>query len=146
MDKIDFKEMPQEFPLCTRRDCEQHETCLHWLAYEQHAVMERAYFYDARWFDEHGGTEACTHFADCKPVEYAVGFEHIFDDMPKVKAESLRQKLLEHFGAFTYYRYRRGEYIIPPSVQQYITTTAKELGITTPIQFRRMESHIYWPR
>lgn len=41
---IDFEEMPASFTLCTRKDCERHDTCLHWLAYEQHPVMERMYF------------------------------------------------------------------------------------------------------
>ncbi len=144
MNKIDFDEMPASFTLCTRKDCERHGTCLHWLAYDQHPVMERAHFYDARWFDQNGGTEACTHYADSTPIEYAAGFEHIFDEMPKVKADMLRKSLLSYYGDFTYYRYRRGEYLMSPNVQEHIIATAKELGITTPIQFRRKECRICW--
>lgn len=142
--KIDFKEMPSTFTLCTRTDCARHESCLHWLAYDKHPVMERMYFYDSRWFDLHGGTDACPHYADCTPIVYAAGFERIFDDMPKAKAEDLRQSLLRHFGAYTYYRYRRGEFLMSPDAQEYILSTAKELGITTPIRFRKKENHHRW--
>ncbi len=52
--------------------------------------------------------------------------------------------MLAHYGAYTYYRYRRGEYLMPPDVQDYIRKTAKELGIETTITFRNEHQRISW--
>lgn len=105
---IDIKDMPGNFALCTQGECPRHETCLHWLAYEAKPVEKEIRMYDTRYQAEHG-TDNCEDYADSTPLVYAEGFERIFDQMPKAKAESLRKHLLNHYGAYKYYRYRRGE-------------------------------------
>lgn len=140
---IDLKDMPGNYPLCTQSGCPRHETCLHWLAYDAKPVEKEIRIYDPRWQEQHGLAD-CEDYADSTPIVYAQGFEHIFDEMPKAKAESLRSRLLAHYGAYTYYRYRRGEYLMPPEVQDYIRKTAKNLGIETTITFRKEHQRICW--
>ena len=135
MKHIDFTGMPVHFTFCHREDCEHHANCLHWLAYVQSPAKERSFFFDPRWIDANGGTSQCPKYLDSEPLTYARGFKHIYDAMPKAKAALLRQRLLQHFGDYNYYRYRRGEYVMSPEVQQVIRDTAAELGIDTPITF-----------
>ena len=144
MTKIDLKYMPKDFTFCSREDCKRHETCLHWRAYVERPIVERAYFYDHRWIEEQGGTELCPNYADSAPVTFACGFRHIFDCMPKTQAAELREKLLELYGEYNYYRFCRGEFLTPPAVQQTILRIAKELDITAPIQFHATETMPYW--
>lgn len=140
---IDIKDMPGNYLLCTQSKCPRHRTCLHWLAYEAKPVEKDIRMFDPRWQEEKG-IDSCEEYADSTPIVYAQGFEHIFDEMPKAKAESLRSHLLAKYGAYTYYRYRRGEYLMPPEVQEYIRNTAKKLGIETTITFRKEEKRISW--
>lgn len=140
---IDLKEMPGNYIFCTQSGCPRCNTCLHWLAYEAKDIDKTLTIYDPR-RQEQQGLESCEDYADSTPITYAEGFENIFDEMPMAKAEALRAKLLAHYGEFTYYRYRRGEYLMPPEVQEYIRSTAKELGITTPIIFRKEHQRIKW--
>lgn len=94
MPPTELNNMPEGFTLCACNDCERHEACLHWIAYKEHPQRERANFYDPRRFDENGGTAACNNYADSAPVKYAIGFEHIFDEMPKAIRPYLLARLL----------------------------------------------------
>lgn len=144
MTKLDLKHMPKDFTFCSREDCKRHETCLHWRAYMERPVVERAYFYDHRWIEKQGGTEQCPRYMDSTPVEYACGFKDIYDIIPKAKANELRDRLMTEFGEYNYYRYCRGEFLTPPAVQERILQIAKELGITTSIQFHRKVAMPCW--
>lgn len=64
--------------------------------------------------------------------------------LPKVKAEELRSSLVAQFGLYNYYRYRRGEFLMTPEIQETITRIASELGIGTPIVFDYTEERIHW--
>ena len=140
---IDLKEMPGNYVFCTQSGCPRCNTCLHWLAYEAKAIDKTLTIYDPR-RQEQQGLENCEDYADSTPITYAEGFENIFDEMPMAKAEALRTKLLAHYGKYLYYRYRRGEFLMPPEVQDFIRTTAKELGIETPIAFGKEHQRINW--
>ena len=144
MQTLDLTGMPVHFTLCQRENCERHDTCLHWLAYVQSPMRKFSFFYDPRWIDANGGTAQCSEFIDASPVTYAKGFEHLYEDMPKSKADLLRHKLLNHFGDYNYYRYRRGEFLMPPVVQQYIRDAAAELGITSTITFDHEQQLFCW--
>ena len=135
MDKLNLKYMPKDFTLCSREDCKRKETCLHWRAYMEQPVMERAYFYDHRWIEKQGGTEQCPCYLDSAPVEFVCGFKYIFDSIPKAQASALKTMLIAEFGEYNYYRYCRGEFLTPPAVQERILQIAKELDIIVPIIF-----------
>lgn len=144
MTKLNLKYMPADFTFCSRKDCKRHETCLHWRAYMERPVMERAFFYDHRWIEAQGGTEKCPNYTDSTPVSYVCGFKNIFDSIPKTQATELRDRLIGIYGEYNYYRYFRGEFLTPPSVQETILRTAKELDISTAIQFHATETMPYW--
>ena len=141
---IDFKDMPKQFTFCSRKDCPRRMNCLHWIAYMEHPVVKQAYFYDHRWIDENGGTEQCPCYTDSTPVAYARGFVKLMRTLPRAKAEELRSMLVEQFGLYNYYRYRRGEFLMTPEIQERITRIASELGIGTPLVFDSIEGRTHW--
>lgn len=141
---IDFKDMPKQFTFCSRKDCPRRMNCLHWIAYMEHPVVKQAYFYDHRWIDKNGGTEQCPCYTDSTPVAYACGFTNVMKSLPRAKAEELRSMLVEQFGLYNYYRYRRGEFLMTPEIQETITRIASELGIDTPLVFDGKEERTYW--
>ena len=140
---IDFKYIPKQFTFCSREDCQRRMNCLHWMAYIEHPVVKQAYFYDHRWIEENGGTEQCPCYTDSTPVAYACGFTNLMKSLPKAKAEELRSSLVAQFGLYNYYRYRRGEFLRTPEIQETITRIASELGIGTPIVFDYTEERIH---
>lgn len=141
---IDFKDMPKQFTFCSRKDCLRRMNCLHWIAYMEHPVVEQAYFYDHRWIDKNGGTEQCPCYTDSTPVVYACGFINVMKSLPRAKAEELRSSLVSQFGLYNYYRYRRGEFLMTPEIQETITRIASELGIDTPLVFDSIEERTHW--
>ena len=144
MTKLELKYMPKDFTFCSREDCKRHETCLHWRAYVERPVVERAYFYDHRWIEEQGGTEQCPCYLDSTPVTFVCAFKNIFDNMPKTLATELRARLIAEYGEYNYYRYCRGEFLTPPAVQKTILRIAKKLGIPEPIQFNMKVAMPNW--
>ena len=110
----------------------------------EHPVVKQAYFYDHRWIDKNGGTEQCPCYTDSTPVAYARGFVKLMRTLPRAKAEELRSMLVEQFGLYNYYRYRRGEFLMTPEIQETITRIASELGIDTPLVFDGKEERTYW--
>lgn len=110
----------------------------------EHPVVKQAYFYDHRWIDENGGTEQCPCYTDSTPAVYARGFVKLMRTLPRAKAEELRSMLVEQFGLYNYYRYRRGEFLMTPEIQERITRIASELGIGTPLVFDSIEERTHW--
>ena len=144
MKQIELQDMPRNYAFCSHEECSRRKTCLHWLAYKEYPVMMQNVFYNLRWIEEQGGANNCPNYADSAPVSYAIGFKHIFDELPKKKGIELREKLIAKFGQYNFYRYRRGQFIMPPSVQQTIILTLKEIGITKPNIFDYTERRVHW--
>ena len=84
------------------------------------------------------------NFADCTPIVCAVGFKHLYDNLPQNLAEKLRVRLTDEFGQYNYFRYRRGEFLMPPAVQNTIINIATEMGITTPVVFDGYTEKVIW--
>ena len=72
------------------------------------------------------------------------GFVKLMRTLPRAKAEELRSMLVEQFGLYNYYRYRRGEFLMTPEIQERITRIASELGIGTPLVFDSIEERTHW--
>ena len=64
--------------------------------------------------------------------------------LPRAKAEELRSSLVSQFGLYNYYRYRRGEFLMTPEIQETITRIASEQGTETPLVFDGKEERTYW--
>ena len=123
---IDFTQMPYNFALCLLEDCPLAENCLRQLAYKYHSANEEI-IKAVNPAAVKG--QKCKHFASAEPIKYAKGFLKVLDDFPAKKLRQLTYHLRGAYGDYVYYRYRRGEYLIPPESQKHITSVARNLGL-----------------
>lgn len=140
--KIDLSGKPANYILCGSEDCPRRTTCLHRLAYDSQPELESALFYTPRRLQATAG--ACPHYADATPQRFARGFKCVYNDLPVGLAGRLRTRLLADFGAYNYYRYLRGEFLLPPERQEHICRTAAELGADRPIVFTDTVDCLRW--
>lgn len=70
----------------------------------------------------------------------------IFHNIPKWQATAIRHELQLLFGSEpTYFRYRRGEYLITPERQAEIAAIFARYGYTQPLQYDHMKTAYYFP-
>lgn len=54
------------------------------------------------------------------PVQYAVGMDHLLDQIPYLEAKRIKQRLLMTYGKNKFYQFKRKERTFSPEDQQYI--------------------------
>lgn len=140
--KIDLSDKPVHYTLCSTNECENRRNCLHWLAYDNLADLKTGTFYSPKHLSSLPAP--CPYYADATPIRYACGFKFVFDEIPGKLSAPLRSRLKSHFGAYNYYRYMRGEFLLPLDAQEYIRQTVKELGYPNPIIFKNTTERHYW--
>lgn len=75
-------------------------------------------------------TPQCAHFRPATPVRYVKGMQHLFDNVPLAQAGGLRRDVGHCFTSRRmYYRYRTGEYLLPPRMQEDIARIFRRHGI-----------------
>lgn len=80
----------------------------------------------------------CKYFKSAQIVEYAYGFEHIYDKVMRKDYTTLRKILTEHLGNNgKYYEYKHGKRGLTPEQQQYIRELFAHYGYTEGVDFDR---------
>ena len=127
---LQASDVPKKYAVCFNRHCPRAGECLRHLCYtllpatqlEHPCVLPQAW---------DGGE--CSQFAEAHPVQLAWGMSRLFTDVPSWKATAIRHELKHLFGSKpTYFRYRRGEFLITPQRQREIADIFRRYGYTTP--------------
>ena len=116
---FDYNKIPDRWAMCPQSDCRMAETCL------RHQVFLQARLKFKRWMcvlpnpEEEGD---CKSYQKAEMVMMAQGFASIYQNVQSREARAkLRRELTDFFGSKgTYYRYRDGERLINPQMQQDI--------------------------
>ena len=137
-----YKDIPKNYPLCMHTDCPKAETCLHQLAFRQHAKLSTY----LKLINPAQCTRQanCPHYADYKPVIFAKGFTNFQKQMFPGQYDKFMSRLILHFGRNAYYLRRRGDILLPPDEQEFIKATLKRSGITTQMEFDEYIEGINW--
>lgn len=132
---FDFKKTGIGNPLCLNDGCPKKDDCVRYLA-GQHIpddmlvgpiVLPAAY-----------KNRQCDYFKQVHVVEYAYGFEHIYDDVLRKHYTEIRKKLTAYSGnKGQYYKYKRGERGLSSEQQQYIKEVFEQFGYNDPIRYDR---------
>ena len=116
---FDYKKIPDWWAFCPKSDCKMAETCLRhqvckhvpekytrWLCIRPHAIKE----------------DDCKYYLKTEKVTMAQGIASIYKNVKSREARSsIRFALTSHLGSKgTYYRYKDGERLINPKLQQEI--------------------------
>lgn len=116
---IDYKKIPDWWAVCPNSDCPLAETCLRQQACRvipQHVKCWTSILPQAQ------GDNECKHFLMYEKVTMAQGLNNIYNNVRAREARSkIRVTLTDYLGSKgTYYRYKDGERLINPKLQQEI--------------------------
>lgn len=116
---IDYKKIPSWWAVCPNSNCPLAETCLRQQACRQ--LPEKVIYWTCVLPHVQKGS-ACKYFLKYEKVAMAKGLNNIYNNVRARKTRSdIRIALTSFLGSKgTYYRYKDGERLINPKLQQEI--------------------------
>ena len=142
MAKRYYTSLPSGYAVCQHADCPMAETCLHQLAYPQ--LLQTETYLRLLNPERCTKSETCEFYRDNKPVIYARGFTNFQQKMFPQQYSAFMQKCISHWSRNPYFERRRGDRPMPPSEQEFILNTLREVGVTEEMQFDSTEENINW--
>ena len=127
MDMVDFKEIPDWWPVCGNGDCPMAGDCLRhaaWLSVPPTVTRWPSVMPTALLNGE------CKYFARMEKVRMARGFDKMFACVHSRDARvEIRLAITDYLGSKgTYYRYKHGERLLNPEQQQWILQLFSRYG------------------
>lgn len=140
---IKFEQIPDNYLMCTHNACTQCNNCLRYQAYlslpatEPHFRAVNPQFVAAQ-------PEGCPYFRHAEKVRYAKGFIGILNSLPVATWKSVTSKLEYLYNGRNYYRYRKGEKLLPPEEQKRIVALIRQHGVNTLPDFDAYVEDYVW--
>ena len=131
---LNFNEAPWGYALCFNHDCALRDECLHYhfgqLAPDTKTMGSA--IYPSAWKDGN-----CQHFSKIEKVQFAWGFNGLYENLPYNRVSEARKSLRHYMGsgASAYYRVHHGERRLSPAQQQEILDFMAQFGSTDGLQF-----------
>lgn len=120
-------DIPANYLYCfaSQDSCPQVGTCLRAIAAQllknAPARMQQVNALSPYFAEKTAGDKSCAFYRNNRPVTFAKGMTHLFDELPYVKAHTVRCAVMNCFSCETYfYQCRKGERLISPEEQQKI--------------------------
>ena len=134
MIEIDFEKIPEWWAMCSKSDCAMAETCL------RHQVCLQVPKRYKKWTCvlpnaiENG---KCSYYQKAEKVTMAQGLAAIYQNVKSRAARSqIRCDLTAFFGSKgSYYRYKDGERLINPQLQQEIIDIVHQYEPDVEVKF-----------
>lgn len=132
---FDFKKIGRGCLFCFNADCPRKDECIYYLV-SQHIPDGM----------ELGNTvlppacrnRECRFFKLARIVEFAYGFEHLYDKVLRKDYTQLRLQLTEYLGnKGQYYAYKHGKRGLSPEKQEYIRRLFARYGYEDAVVFDR---------
>lgn len=134
---------PYNFSRCFNAQCPKADQCLHHLA----ATKETKDDYSVLIINPLRIPEdlsLCPAFQSNEKVKVAWGLKHLFDNIVYKKVDTIRDRLICHFGKTKYYRIYRNEIGLLPIDQDFIRRVFKEKGVEKePIYDEYTEEYLW---
>jgi hypothetical protein len=143
IDENILREKAKKYLVCFHATCPRREHCLRWIA--SHYVPERLFSVICINPNHVGDvTDSCIAYRDDQPQRVPVGMVHFYEAMPGAMERAIKSRLIEYYSRVIYYRYRRGELLITPDVEQVIERVCRECGWTAPLVFDGYSEELLW--
>ena len=134
MEKIDYNMIPDWWAVCPHQSCKMAETCLRQQACRQmpEKVKRWTCILPHAWKDD-----ACEHYLKYESVTMAQGLNSIYKNVREKYARSaIRTTLTARIGSKgSYYRYKDGERLINPKMQQEIVDVVHRFAPDVKVEF-----------
>ena len=131
---LDFRNMPKSWQVCFLSDCPKKDACLRQMA-ARHLPEDRD-FGPAVFPTMKIGEEGCRLFTTGESKLMAWGFQKLFAEVKSKDEYGLRAAIKNYLGGHAnYYRYHRGERLLSPEQQEWITALFRRYGYSEPLEF-----------
>ena len=130
----DYRKIPEWWPMCPNENCPMAADCL------RQRVCREAPAEVTRWMcvmPNALSNGKCSYYQKAEKVTIARGMKHLFDKVKDRKVrKSLRLEMTDYLGSKgTYYRYKDGERLINPELQQWIQDLFRRYGVEEQVLF-----------
>ena len=125
--KITMDDVPGNYAMCTRNDCEVCNHCLRYLAFE--AVGKDLWRVCMANPLRVVPTAECEYFRTDELATYAKGFKKMQQEMLPRQYGEFSIKLIGKFGRTGYYERRRGERLCSPADIEIVRSVLREIGL-----------------
>ena len=124
-----FSHKAPNYLLCFINECPRRATCLRWLVGQE--LQSNDYnILSVNPMHPEVKANKCALYREKKHVRYAKGMMHFYDEMTRSQEVGIKHRLIVHYGRRQYYEYRRGERLISPEMQEFISQVCKDYGYT----------------
>lgn len=119
-----FTKIIRSKTLCLNFECPQASTCRRFVY--AHSIPKDELSFSVFNPTYISGLSKCPHYWSTDLVHYAKGFIHLLESLPAGNAKPLINALMLRYGRKNYYRYRKGELLLPPEEQEFITDLVRQ--------------------
>lgn len=133
---------PITFIFCFNKECSKKKDCLHFQAGS--VQVKRPIITTVNYNVTTNCGDVCPYFKKIEIKEYIKGMTQLYDNIPMKQVDGIRNELVSHFGKTTYYRYIKGEKLLSPEEQQYISQVFIHQGITQEPQYDEHFNSYNW--
>lgn len=138
-----FSHKAPNYLLCFINECPRRATCLRWLVGQE--LQSNDYnILSVNPMHPEVKANKCALYREKKHVRYAKGMMHFYDEMTRSQEIGIKHRLIVHYGRRQYYEYRRGERLISPEMQEFISQVCKEHGYTKEIRYDGWQDDYAW--
>lgn len=138
-----FSHKAPNYLLCFINECPRRATCLRWLVGQE--LQSNDYnILSVNPMHPEVKANKCALYREKKHVRYAKGMMHFYDEMTRSQEIGIKHRLIVHYGRRQYYEYRRGERLISPEMQAFISQVCKEHGYTKELRYDGWQDDYAW--
>lgn len=138
-----FSHKAPNYLLCFINECPRRATCLRWLVGQE--LQSNDYnILSVNPMHPEVKANKCALYREKKHVRYAKGMMHFYDEMTRSQEIGIKHRLIVHYGRRQYYEYRRGERLISPEMQEFISQVCKEHGYTKELRYDGWQDDYAW--
>ena len=138
-----FSHKAPKYLLCFINECPRRATCLRWLVGQE--LQSNDYnILSVNPMHPEVKANKCALYREKKHVRYAKGMMHFYNEMTRSQEIGIKHRLIVHYGRRQYYEYRRGERLISPEMQEFISQVCKEHGYTKEPHYDGWQDDYAW--
>lgn len=139
----EMMKMPANWAVCFNETCPMKEACLRFMAGQQLPKDAMAW---PTVLPRTLSNGQCKAFCEIKTERMAYGFRYIYDHVEQKDYRYLKESVMEYLGGHsTYYRYHRGEKLLSPAQQTYISQLFKRRGYGEEVVFDNYCDELQFP-
>lgn len=142
MKKINYADIPNDYPVCLHQDCPMADTCLRQIAYNILVNNDRT----IRIVNptQCSKNSDCIFYRNSTPVIYALGFSNFKKHMLPDQYNSFMDVCYQRWNRNPLYERRRGVKALTPEDQNFVLNAVRTAGVTEDLKFDNYEEKLNW--